>query len=308
MASVFFATSDRRGPRHDSVATDALPELSIRTILVDGSPVRYAFASCGFGPSVLFLHGWGLSHRSYHRAIKALAGCGYQVSAPALPSFGGSVDLAAENQTMSGYAEWVQRFCVELGMKRTTVVGHSFGGGVAIRLGVVAPRLVDGLVLLNSIGGRWSYEGTSAAMQDRPWWDWLRNVPSDLIALAAGLTPRSISELVGVVEDFVPQVVRNPLATTRVGRLARTADLSTELAVLRARKLPIEVIHAEHDGVIPRSSFDSICDVLEHSGQIVSGNHSWPMTHPEVFARVIDVFASALPGARQIPTRRKNAK
>jgi len=85
-----------------------------------------------------FLHGWGLGHRAYQGALRELVARGCRVYAPSLPGFGGTANLPRVERTMEGYADWVLDFLDAVGLDEPAlVVGHSFGGGVAIRL---APR------------------------------------------------------------------------------------------------------------------------------------------------------------------------
>ena len=102
---------------------------------------------------VLFLHGWGLGHRAYRRALRRLTARGCRVYAPAMPGFGGTADLPPRERSVAGYADWVADFLAEVGVDEPAfVLGHSFGGGVAIRLAHDHPELVRYLVLLNSVG------------------------------------------------------------------------------------------------------------------------------------------------------------
>ena len=59
-----------------------------RDVTVDGAKVRVMEA--GDGDPLLFLHGWGLSPRSYQDGVTRLTRAGVRVIAPALPGFGGS--------------------------------------------------------------------------------------------------------------------------------------------------------------------------------------------------------------------------
>ena len=57
------------------------------------------------------------------------------VIAPSMPGFGGSGDLKGAAFSMSGYAKWVADLLDVLEIDEPAVlVGHSFGGGVAIKL------------------------------------------------------------------------------------------------------------------------------------------------------------------------------
>lgn len=125
--------------------------------------------------TVVFLHGWGLSHRAYRGAVKRLAAMGVRVLAPAMPGFSGSAGLPGEECTLEGYAEWVIAFLDELGVDEPVLlVGHSFGGGVSIKVAHDHPGRVGALVLVNSIGGAvWADDGElQRPITDRPIWDW----------------------------------------------------------------------------------------------------------------------------------------
>src|SRR5437764_11069533 len=95
---------------------------------------RAVYGVAGRGLPVLFLHGWGLGQHTYKRALKRLVHLGCQVFAPALPGFGGTADLPDRQTTFEGYAHWVDDFLRAVGVTEPVfLVGHSFGGGVAIK-------------------------------------------------------------------------------------------------------------------------------------------------------------------------------
>ena len=140
---------------------------------VQGRPAVYGVA--GQGRPLVFLHGWGLSHRSYRRALGELIGKGVRIYAPALPGFGGTARLPDEDLSLLGFARWVRDFVsgVVVGEEAVILIGHSFGGGVAVQTAHDHPALASRLVLVNSIGGSvWKADGVSRTMRDRPWWDW----------------------------------------------------------------------------------------------------------------------------------------
>lgn len=58
---------------------------------VDGRAAEYGEA--GTGSPAVFLHGWGLDHKVYKRALSRLVRAGLHVHAPALPGFGGTAAL-----------------------------------------------------------------------------------------------------------------------------------------------------------------------------------------------------------------------
>ena len=207
--------------RRDSVSIDELR--------VDTKTVRYSVG--GEGPTVLFLHGWGLGHHAYRSGLRRLAGLGYHVVAPALPGFGGTPDLEPGNRTFVGYARWLTRFMKAAAITPTLIVGHSFGGGVAIRVLADNPGSGRGLVLLNSVGGVWRTEGGGdRPMSDRPIWNWATSIPTDV----AGLLGSAVSVLPSVLEDLLPNVYAIRLAWQRWG-----ISPAPQTCSLRWRRWPV---------------------------------------------------------------------
>ena len=250
---------------------------------VRGRPALYGVA--GEGLPVVFLHGWGLGQHAYKRPLKRLVHLGCRVFAPALPGFGGSADLPPADRTLTGYGDWVDQFCAVVGLEEPAiVVGHSFGGGVAIKLAHDHPDRVRTLVLVNSIGGSaWARSGsTIRSMAERPIWDWGIHFPGDIFPV-----PQFSRVVPVILEDLVPNLVRNPMAVWRVAGLARKADLTAELEELKRRHLPVVVLWGEKDKIIPRESFDALCAAIGSDGEVVHGNHSWLLADPDAFAEVM---------------------
>lgn len=250
---------------------------------VDGRPALYG--SAGEGLPVVFLHGWALGSHTYKRALNRLVRMGVRVYAPALPGFGGTADLPAERFNLEGYAAWVDAFLEALGITEPVfLIGHSFGGGVSIQTAHDFPSRVKRLVLINSIGGSaWSRSGSAVkSMAERPLWDWGLHFPRDVMPL-----PQLTRVLPVILEDAVPNLVRNPRAVWRVAQIARSADLTDELEELKRRELPVVVLWGEQDRIITRDSFDALCEAIGSEGEVVAGNHSWLLADPDSFGEVM---------------------
>jgi pimeloyl-ACP methyl ester carboxylesterase len=274
-----------------------------RSVQVQGRPAAYGVA--GDGPPLVFLHGWGLGHRAYKRALSRLVRTGLRVYAPGLPGFGGTAELPSEDFTLGGYAAWVAAFLDAVGLDEpVTLVGHSFGGGVAIRTAHDVPAAVGRLVVVNSIGGSaWTEDkGVLKTMAERPLWDWGLHLQADI------WPARQARRVVPViVQEAVPNLLRNPRALWRVGRLAARANLVPELEELTRRGLPVVVLWGTGDKVVPAACLASLQAALGDPQVVtVEGNHSWLLADPDGFAEVmtnalglVDVVdASGPPGAR----------
>lgn len=233
---------------------------------------------------MIFLHGWGLAGGPlYTPALELLGASGYRVYAPSLPGFG-STELPGSVYSLSGYAEWVSEFADSVGIKgRFSLIGYSFGGGVAIRLAYGSPELVARLVLVNSIGGSTWYDkrGNARTIAQRPLWDWGIRLQSDVLPVQGVRTflPRILHD---------PHFLRNPMAVWRAGHLARSADLTAEVRALRRSGLPLAIVWSRHDSVIPAVTIQTLRDAAGDSPfMLVDGNHSWLTADPGRFCDVI---------------------
>ncbi|HYA67798.1 MAG TPA: alpha/beta fold hydrolase [Acidimicrobiales bacterium] len=258
--------------------------LAWKTIEVDGMPAAYGEA--GDGLPVVFLHGWGLDHKAYKRALARLVAAGARVLAPAMPGFGGSAPLPDDRCTIEGFADWVARFLDAVGAVEPVVaMGHSFGGGVAIRFAHDHQDRVRALVLINSIGASaWTTRGLALrSMAQRPLWDWGFHFPADLWPLRQARRVLPV-----IVAEALPNLARDPRSFVRVAALARRADLTGELDELKRRRLPVVVLWGSRDRLITRESFDEMCRVLGRPrAHTVSGTHAWLISDPDAFGEVM---------------------
>ena len=229
----------------------------------------------------MFLHGWGLGHHAYKRSLARLALRGCRVLAPAMPGFGGTADLP-DGAGIHAYGVWVDAFMDAVGVDEPAVViGHSFGGGVAISLAHDHRSRAKQLVLVNSVGGA-VWGGGDRQLSDRWLWQW-----GIEFAKEAWPPMRGVRLLLTMREDFIPNLVRNPRAMFTAGMLASQADLRGELEELRARQLPVVVMSGDSDTIIPLSAFDALCGALGIEGQVLPGNHSWLLADPDAFDEVM---------------------
>ena len=107
------------------------------TTLLGGRAFAERFGS---GPAdVVALHGWARSRADFGPTL-----AGYHALAIDLPGFGATPAPEA-GWTTTQYAAWVADILREL--DRPVLLGHSFGGRVAVQLAARHPELTRGLVL-----------------------------------------------------------------------------------------------------------------------------------------------------------------
>lgn len=100
---------------------------------------------------VLFLHGWGSNSPLWFNSCASLAKKGFTLYFLDLPGFGKS--QSTQNAlTLDDYSYAVMEFMIKLGLKKTHIVGHSFGGKIGIKLTAESPELVKTLTLVDASG------------------------------------------------------------------------------------------------------------------------------------------------------------
>ncbi|NYE38981.1 pimeloyl-ACP methyl ester carboxylesterase [Nocardioides cavernae] len=120
----------------------------VRHVTVHGH--RRAYVRMGSGPVVLLLHGLGCDHTTWAPVMESLART-HTVIAPDLLGHGAS-DKPRADYSVGGYANGMRDLLTVLGVDSATVVGHSFGGGVAMQFAYQYPERTERLVLVGSGG------------------------------------------------------------------------------------------------------------------------------------------------------------
>ena len=154
----------------------------------------------------------------YNCAVAPLVDAGYHVVAPDLPGYGLTAALPPEEYDVALLADRVWQWVDALDAGRITLVGHSWGGAIAMRMQMVSPGALDALVLVDS--GHIDYADVNGADADLSLDAWVqrardrRLVAADLPALAEAIEvdaddPLMADLLLGMTEDdgrLVPRV------------------------------------------------------------------------------------------------------
>ncbi len=117
-----------------------------KKVIINQLSINYKTFGGGNVKSVLILHGWGVGSDSWVEEAVLLAQGGYKVIVPDMPGFGKS-EVPKEPWGVDDYVDWARDFVGELKLERFVLMGHSFGGQVAVKFCAANPDGVDGLVL-----------------------------------------------------------------------------------------------------------------------------------------------------------------
>lgn len=102
---------------------------------------------------ILILHGWGLSRSVYKDLASELKKHGFRIYRPDLPGFG-KEKISEKPHGLGDYVDFILHYVKLNGLNHFTVIGHSFGGRIAIKLAANYPQVVDKLILTGVPGFR----------------------------------------------------------------------------------------------------------------------------------------------------------
>jgi pimeloyl-ACP methyl ester carboxylesterase len=263
---------------------------------------RRAFVKVGSGPAVLLLHGLACDHTTWEPVIDRLARR-YTVIAPDLLGHGQS-DKPRADYSLGGYANGMRDLLTILGVDKVTVVGHSFGGGVAMQFAYQFPERTERMVLVASGGlGREvslairavTIPGFHQAVGVVTLPGVLQLTQATLRALKATHAP--------VARDFdafadILQAWRDPHCRRAVRHLVRgVVDFRGQIVTMRDRAylteaMPIAVVWGADDTVLPVRHAEVAAELAPFSTvEVIANSGHFPhRDHPERFAKILNDF------------------
>ncbi len=298
-------------PRLRPIRDVEAPSLQFRTI----HGYRRAFRIAGSGPALLLIHGVGDNSKSWETVHAKLAQR-FTVIAPDLLGHGES-DKPHADYSLPAFANGMRDLLAVLGIDRVTVVGHSFGGGVAMQFAYQYPQLVERIVLVSAGGVA---KDVSLALR--------------LAAMPLGAEALGMLRAPGVMPTIrrVGRAVQTTLGSTRFGRdAAEVVDLlegfldrdglaafaRTLRSVVDARgqyvtmldrsylmkSVPVQIIWGEDDLIIPvqhahtahAAMPGSRVEIFEDSGHMPFHDH------PDRFVEVVERFVDSTRPAAHDP-------
>jgi pimeloyl-ACP methyl ester carboxylesterase len=273
----------------------------VQYVVVHG--YRRAFRISGSGPALLLLHGLACDSSTWVDVVPTLSQH-YTVVVPDLLGHGES-DKPDADYSLGGYANGMRDLLTVLGIDKVTVVGHSFGGGIAMQFAYQFPDRTERVVLVSTGGlGKevspfirfLTVPGSGMAIglaTLRPWRPVVSGALRSLSRLPIPAT-RDLDEVARIYEALADPAQRTAVrrVTSHVLNWRGQYVTMTDRSYL-ARLMPVLVIWGRDDMVIPSSHADlaptqvSDVHVLEDSG------HFPHQDHPEEFARLVMEFIAA---------------
>jgi len=247
---------DRKAAAREAMANAAFPPEG-QLLNVDGQTV-HAFVT-GSGPDLILLHGASGNLRDFTFSLTAALAPDYRVIAFDRPGLGWTASITG-GDSPAAQATLLRAAARQLGVTNPIVLGHSYGGAVAMAWALQAPDDTAALVLVSAATMPW--EGNI-------WW--LHNVMGNtfgghsvvpLVTAFAGMktaedATRSIFAPDPMPDGYLAHLgadltMRRPTLRANSGQVAGLKPHIIDMAAgYAALQLPVELIHGDTDTIVP---------------------------------------------------------
>jgi len=279
-----------------------------KEIRVHGKRLKYRLG--GQGPLILLIHGMAGSATTWKQVMPALSEH-FTVLAPDLLGHGES-DKTKGDYSLGAMASTLRDLIVGLGYKRATVVGQSYGGGIAMQFAYQYPERCERLVLVDA-GGLGKEVNRLLRMLTLP--------GSEAVLLLACAPPvRRVVEAIGRVafrkklrnDTVIPELWRSYsslgdvegrrafLRTLRAVIDPRGQSVSANDKLYLAAGIPTLIIWGDNDRIIPvRHAYAAHAAIPGSWLEIIEGvGHYSHVEAPERFVTALTEFIESTRPAR----------
>ncbi len=234
---------------------------------------------------IVILHGWGIDGLKYGKVVQLFKKEGYDVFSPDLPGFGKEL-LVKKIMTIDDYVQFVKDYLAKKTVRQVILIGHSFGGRVAIKFSIKYPQMIKALILTGAPGIKHKLSTHK------------RMIMYASVILGELFKYHPFSQ----TKDFIRKVLYFMIGEWdyyRAGYLRETfkkiivEDLKQYLPAL---SMPTLLLWGENDKMIPLSDGKKMQQLIPKSTLVVIKNagHKVPYEQPEIFFKKTIEFIEKL--------------
>ena len=269
----------------------ANPEIarSVRT-----GEVTTNYHDLGEGPPVLLLHGSGpgVSAWANWRLPMPYLTEHHRVLAPDLAGFGYSEIPDGWQFSTQTWLRQTVDLLDALGIEKTSVVGNSFGGSMALALAIHHPERVDRIVLMGSVGVPFEItDGLDSVWGYEPDLETMGHLIRDVFAYDSSLASDDLIRM--RYEASLRRAAHESFSRMFPAPRQRWVDaMAHDEADIRALPHRTLLVHGRDDKVIPLSTTLTLLDWIEDSQAHIFGRcgHWTQIEHTEAFSRLVVDF------------------
>lgn len=260
----------------------------------------------GSGDPIVFLHGLGSTSESWQSTIDCLGGSMLTIA----------IDLAGHGRSardrgdysITANAVLVRGVLDRLGIDQALIVGHSYGGGVALAEAVIFPEKVAGLALVAS-GGlgpeaafvlrvmSLPFVGEIASLAIHPWLVSRLDATLDRLSSFGFREPSELRQTRQTLRSLSDLAARGTFLDTLRGVVnVRGQQVNGAERLDRVGDIPVLVVWGDRDPMLPSSHADVVGRAIPHARiEIFAGAGHFPHAQdPDRLAGLlVDVATSA---------------
>ena len=241
----------------------------------------------GSGPTLVFLHGWGL-HSGVWRGLAETLDARYRVTLLDLPGHG-YCPMIAGDYTLAALATAVEGALPE----RSTLIGWSLGGLVALMLALERPDRIRRLILVGSSPRFTADADWPCAMQPEVLDAFAQQLQEDhagtirrFLALQALGSEDARRTLTQLKAEIAAAPTPDPRALAGGLAILRGTSLLPRLPEIR---VPVTLIHGERDTLAPLAAAQETAARLPDARlHVIAGaGHAPFLSHADEFRRLL---------------------
>lgn len=225
------------------------------------------YLELGNGPTLLFLHGVIATAHAYEPILRLLSK-DYRVIAPIHPGHGGSFALP-RSWTAHTIADFYLRVIACLATEPTLLVGHSFGGTLALLL--AAAGMGKQVIVMDA-------PCLPFALAPK---DYLRALvveAEDVVRQRQSVN--HILETASAAGTLAQTIIRHPEDIPMLFRQGPKLDITKELGKIA---VPVSIFWGANDQLVPVAVAHTMASIIPHSTLLVfpDRGHNYAVTDPE---------------------------
>ena len=204
--------------------------------------IELAYVRHGTGSPLVLLHGYPLDHKIWDE-ITPLLNNNFDLILPDLRGFGESTTVDVP-YLMDDFASDIAGLLDQLGIKKTTIAGHSMGGYIALAFARLYPERISGLGLVSS-----------QVLADPP------DRKEGRYKSAADVAENGIRGVVDAMttkftndpslQKFARENMEKQSPSAYIGALKAMAERGDSTSLLGTMQYPVVIVHGNADVLIP---------------------------------------------------------
>jgi pimeloyl-ACP methyl ester carboxylesterase len=225
------------------------------------------YLSLGEGPDLLFLHGAIATSEAYIPLLTRLSRT-YHVIAPTHPGHGSAFPIPRDWK-LTDFIRFYENFLVEISCTPKLVIGHSFGGTIALLL--ASKGIGSHVIVMDSPGLPFQFELTEYTKA-------LLEEARDVIQKRPDLD--RLIDMTKATGTLFQTVIQHPDAPSLFTKQGPKFNIYRELKQIT---IPVDILWGEDDRVVPVAVGKQIQQCIPHSRLVVFPHrgHGYSVTDPE---------------------------